>query len=216
MIYLENVSKGFVMRSGEFRPVLQGVSALFRAGDKVGILGRNGAGKSTLIRMIAGVEFPDTGRIERRMRISWPLGKGAGLNGEMSGADNARFIARIYGKPIQQVLDFVEDFAALGEYLFMPVRTYSSGMRGRLQLGISLALQFECYLIDEVTAAGDARFVERARQELAEKSRNATVIMVSHQTRTIRSYCHSAAVLNHGTLTFYEDLDEAFAAYEAL
>jgi capsular polysaccharide transport system ATP-binding protein len=216
VIYLEDVNKSYPMRSGALRPVLRDLSALFRPGDKVGILGRNGAGKSTLIRLIAGVEFPDSGRIERRMRISWPLGHGAGLHGTLSGADNVRFIARVYGKPIGQVLDFVEDFADLGDYLFMPVRTYSSGMRGRLQLGISLALQFECYLIDEVTAAGDARFVERARVELMEKSRHATLIMVSHQTKTIRSYCNSAAVLNHGTLTFYEDLDEAFAAYEAL
>lgn len=216
MIYMENVTKTYPMRSGKPRAVLNNISALIRQGDAVGILGRNGAGKSTLMRLIAGVEFPDSGRIERRMRISWPLGQGAGVQSSLSGADNARFIARIYGRPIKQVLEFVENFAELGPYLYMPANTYSSGMMGRLQFGISLAIQFDCYLMDEVTATGDARFVERARMALKERNRNATVIMVSHQPNTIKAYCRTAAVLNDGSLTFYEDLDEAFAAYKAL
>jgi capsular polysaccharide transport system ATP-binding protein len=216
MLYLERVCKSYRMRNGQLRPVLRDISALVRPGDALGILGRNGSGKSTLIRLIAGVEFPTSGRIERRMRISWPLGHAVGLSRELSGADNARFIARIYGQPIPRVLDFVEDFAELGPYFHMPQGTYSGGMTGRLQLAISLAIDFDCYLMDEVTAAGDARFVERGRKALADRAKRATVIMVSHQTNTIRSYCRTAAVLQDGELTFYEDLDEAFAAYQAL
>jgi capsular polysaccharide transport system ATP-binding protein len=216
MLFLDRVTKHYKMRGGGLKTVVRDVSAVIRPGDAVGIIGRNGAGKSTLMRMIAGVEHPTSGRIERRMSISWPLGHGVGLQNSMSGADNARFIARIYNRPVQAVLDYVEDFAELGTYLSMPAKTYSSGMMGRLLLGISLAIEFDCYLIDEVTATGDARFVERARLALLERTRDSAVIMVSHQPETLRSYCRTAAILNDGTLTFYEDMDEAFAAYQTL
>ena len=216
MLLLENVTKRYRMRDGSWRQVLDGISLLIRQGDAVGILGRNGAGKSTLIRMMAGVEYPSTGRVERRMSVSWPLGFGVGLQNTMTGADNARFIARLYGKPQAEVLDFIADLADLGEYLNMPTKTYSSGMMGRLQLSLSLAIQFDCYLIDEGTAAGDARFVERTRALLAERMQDRAVIMVSHSAETVRSFCRTAAVLQGGRLTLYEDLDEAFATYNAI
>jgi len=140
MLLLEDVCKQYKMRDGSWRTILQGISLVIRPGDAVGILGRNGAGKSTLIRIMAGVEHPNSGRVERRMSVSWPLGFGVGLQNSMTGADNARFIARLYGKPQAEVLDFVADLADLGRYLNMPTKTYSSGMMGRLQLSLSLAI----------------------------------------------------------------------------
>lgn len=216
MLFVDNVTKRYRMRDGSWRTVLDGVTAVIRPGDAVGILGRNGAGKSTLIRSMARIEYPTSGRVEHRMSVSWPLGFGIGLQSSQSGADNVRFVARLYGKDPAEIMDFVEGFAELGEYMAMPVRTYSSGMMGRLQFGLSLAIDFDCYLIDEATATGDTRFIERARQALADRTRDRAIIMVSHQAATIRSYCRTAAVLNLGKLTFYEDMDEAFAAYEAL
>jgi capsular polysaccharide transport system ATP-binding protein len=216
MIILQNVSKHYPMRGGKVRTVLDNVSAVIRPGDTVGILGRNGTGKSTLMRMLGGVEYPSSGRIERRMSVSWPLANGVGVQASLSGADNARFIARIYGQPVRQVLDYVEAFAELGPYLFMPVRTYSSGMMSRLLFAMSLAVDFDCYLIDEGASAGDQRFVARARQALSDRLRNRSVVLVSHFAGHIRTFCRTGAVLHDGSLTFYEDLDEAIATYEAL
>lgn len=215
MIFVENVTKRYRMRDGSWRTIVDGVNAVIRPGDKVGILGRNGAGKSTLIRILARVEHPASGRVVHGMTVSWPLGMGIGLQSSMSGADNVRFVARLYGKDPAEMMQSVESFAELGEYMGMPAKTYSSGMMGRLQFGLSFALDFDCYLIDEATATGDSRFVERARRAFADRTRDRSLIMVSHQAATIRSYCQTAAVLNQGKLTFYEDMDEAFAAYEA-
>ena len=160
MIRLHDVHKSFKTRFGQ-REVLRGVDCTFRRGEAVGILGRNGAGKTTLLRLIAGVEHPNRGRVERRMSVSWPLGYAGAMHYSISGADNARFIARIYDKPIAETLELVESFAELGEYFRMPVRTYSSGMITRLGFALSLAVEFDCYLVDEAIAAGDARFGER-------------------------------------------------------
>lgn len=216
MIVLDRVSKHYPMRGGGRKQVLRDVTAVIRPGDTIGILGRNGAGKSTLMRMLGGVEFPSTGRIERRMTVSWPIAGGIGVQASMSGADNARFIARIYNQPISRMLDFVEGFAELGPYLYMPVKTYSSGMMSRLLFAMSLAVDFDCYLIDEGTSAGDHRFVNRARQVLTDRLRNRSIIMVSHSAAHIRAFCRTAAVLHDGALTFFEDIDEAIATYEAL
>jgi len=216
MIVLDRVSKFYPMRGGGRKEVLRDVSGVIRRGDTVGILGRNGAGKSTLMRMLGGVEYPSEGRIERRMSVSWPLANGIGVQSSMSGADNARFIARIYGQPVREMLDYVETFAELGPYLFMPVKTYSSGMMSRLLFAMSLAVDFDCYLIDEATSAGDQRFVARAKQALADRLRNRSVVMVSHSAAHVRTFCRTAAVLHDGALTFFEDLDEAIATYEAL
>jgi capsular polysaccharide transport system ATP-binding protein len=216
MIYMDRVSKHYEIRGGHRKVVLRNASAIIRPGDAVGILGRNGAGKSTLVRMLAGVEYPTSGRIERRMSVSWPLAAGIGLQATMTGADNARFVARIYGQPIPKVIRFVQDFAELGDYFNMPVRTYSAGMMGRLLLGLSFAVDFDCYLIDEVTATGDSRFVIRAQEMLAEKTRGRTVVLVSHVAEHLKLYCRTAAVLHDGSLTFFEDIDEAVAAYKAL
>ncbi|MDO9707386.1 ABC transporter ATP-binding protein [Paracraurococcus lichenis] len=214
MIRLTDVHKTYKTHHGA-KVVLRGVDAEFRRGEKVGILGRNGAGKTTLLRLIAGVEHPNAGRIERRMSVSWPLGFAGAMHYSISGADNARFIARIYDKPIRETVELVEDFADLGSYFRMPVKTYSSGMVVRLGFALSLAVQFDCYLVDEAIAVGDSRFAARARAALADLQSRSTLLLVSHQAETVRAFCKTAAILQDGRLTRYDDLDEAIAAYHA-
>ena len=214
MIRLTNLHKSYKTHLGP-RAVLRGIDAQFAPGEKIGILGRNGAGKTTLLRLIAGVEHPTTGRVERSMSVSWPLGFAGAMHYSITGADNARFIARIYDKPIRETVDFVEGFAELGEYYRLPVRTYSSGMMMRLGFALSLAVDFECYLVDEVIAVGDTRFGERCRKALDDRRERSALLLVSHQPETVRAFCTSAAVLNDGRLTRYDDLDEAIAVYQA-
>ncbi|HEV7265257.1 MAG TPA: ABC transporter ATP-binding protein [Falsiroseomonas sp.] len=216
MILLDGVSKFYHTRGIGRRWILRDTTAVIRKGDRLGILGRNGSGKSTLMRMLGGVEFPNTGRIERRMTVSWPLARRMGVHPLLSGADNTRFVARIYGKPTEDMVREVNQFAELGNYMDMPISTYSAGMMSRLQLGLSLAMDFDCYLIDEATSAGDQRFIERARRALESRLRNRSLVIVSHQTTHIRTFCRTAAILHDGRLTFFEDLDEAIATYEAL
>ncbi len=215
MIYIDNVTKYYHTRAGR-KTVLRNVSGVIRPGDRIGILGRNGTGKSTFVRLLAGVEYPNAGRIERRMSVSWPLAHGIGLQAALTGADNARFIARIYCQPIDQVIGFVEEFAELGDYMNMPVSTYSAGMMGRLLMGLSLAVDFDCYLIDEVTATGDSRFVTRSQELLTRKTRERAIVFVTHLPDHLKLYCRTAAVLHEGSLTFFEDIDEAVATYQAL
>lgn len=208
---LLDVHKSYPMNVGR-KHVLRGVNAVFRKGERVGVLGRNGTGKSTLVRILGGVEAPTRGRILRSMSVSWPIGMAAGFQQALSGADNSRFIARIYGKPARETVEFVESFAELGEYLNMPVHTYSSGMRSRLGLAISLAIDFDCFLVDEALAVGDTRF----GRAFAARLQRAGLILVTHQPSLVRQLCTRAAVLDQGTLTFYEDIDEALATYNSL
>ena len=214
MIRLHGIHKSYPTHFGE-KAVLRGVDITFGRGEKVGILGRNGAGKTTLLRLIAGVEHPSRGRVERGMSVSWPLGFAGAMHYSISGADNARFIARIYDKPIKETIEFVEDFAELGTYFRMPVRTYSSGMIVRLGFALSLAVHFDCYLVDEAIAVGDSRFAERARAALSDLEARSALLLVSHQPETVRAFCKTAAILQDGRLTRYDDLDEAIAVYRA-
>ena len=215
MLVLENVWKAYHTRAG-VKQVLQGVNMVVHPGDAVGILGRNGAGKSTLLRIFAGVEMPTVGRVWKDMSVSWPLASGIGVQSSLTGADNARFIARIYGIPVRQVLDYVQDFAELGPYFHEPVRTYSAGMMSRLLLGLSFAVDFDCYLVDEAVGAGDARFVDRTHQAMEERLSRSALLMVSHSPEQVRLFCRTAGVLRQGRLAFYEDVDEAIAAYQSL
>lgn len=215
MLELLGIRKSFRVQGHE-REVLRGVDATFLRGDSVGILGRNGAGKTTLMRIIAGAEHPTAGEVRRGMSVSWPLGYGGALHGMLSGADNARFVARIYGKPADWIIGYCEDFAELGPYMRLPVRTYSAGMQARLALALSLAVDFDCYLVDEMVGAGDERFVSRGREELLARRGRAAILMISHSEELVRAFCTSAAVLHEGKLVFHEDLDSAFAAYRAL
>ena len=198
------------------RRVLDHISFEVQRGEKLAVLGRNGAGKSTLIKVIGGVELATSGRVERTMSVSWPLGFGGAFQGSLTGADNARFIARIYRKPIAQVLDYVEAFAELGHYLNNPVKTYYSGMRARLAFAVSLAIEFDCYIVDEVTAVGDSTFRERCEAALSQRRASGTLIMVSHDAHTLRAYCEAGAILREGRLTFFRSIDETIAAYDEL
>ncbi|MEI6160267.1 MAG: ABC transporter ATP-binding protein [Roseococcus sp.] len=215
MLQLEGVSKSFT-KNGLTREVLSEIDATFLPGDAVGILGRNGAGKSTLMRIMAGVEHPTSGRVRRRMSISWPMGYDAAVHGSLTGADNSRFIARLYDRPVGWVESFVQEFSELGDEFRQPVKTYSAGMKARLIFALSMAVDFDCYLIDEVIAAGDARFAERCRQALLSRRGRSALILVSHQMDTVRSLCSHAAILHEGRLTFHEDLDQAFTEYQQL
>lgn len=212
MIRLEALTKAYKVH-GRMHEVLRGIDAEFARGDAVGILGRNGAGKTTLLRVIAGVEHPTRGRVERGMSVSWPLGFAGAMHYALTGADNARFIARIYGKPVAETVDFVGDFAELGEYYRMPARTYSSGMLMRLGFALSMAVDFDCYLVDEIVAVGDARFADRCREALQARRGRSTILFVSHVPELLRQFCTTGAVLEDGRLTRYDDLDEAIAAY---
>ena len=214
VISFVNVSKRYDTRVGP-RDVLRPVSFDLRAGDALAICGRNGAGKSTLMRLIAGVERQTAGTITRTMSVSWPIGYASAFQSSLTGADNARFIARIYGRPIPDVLAFVDDFAELGNYMKMPVRTYSAGMLARLAFAVSLAIDFDCYLVDEITAAGDQRFRERCHDALIERKRRGTLVMVSHDPGVLREYCDRGATLIDGTLVFHRDLEEAIEVHLA-
>lgn len=215
MITLENVTKVYHTRSGP-RQVLDGISFSIRRGQSIGIMGRNGAGKSTLTRLISGVEFPTSGNIERGMTTSWPLGYSGALQASLSGADNVRYMARIYGRPIEETLEFVEDFAELGAYFRMPVKTYSAGMHARLAFGASLAVDFDCYIIDEMTGAGDHRFAERCQRALLERRERGSLIMISHDIHTLEAYCETGAILHDGKYTSYDNMSDTIDAYHAL
>jgi capsular polysaccharide transport system ATP-binding protein len=214
MITFDRVSKVYKTRSGETH-VLKDASFRIEPGAALGICGANGAGKSTLMRMMAGVEHPTAGRINRTMSVSWPIGYASAFQSSLSGADNVRFIARIYGKRIDDMLAAVEDFARLGDYMRMPVNTYSAGMMARLAFGVSLAIEFDCYLVDEITAVGDLTFQERCQQALMARRASGTLVMVSHVAQTLKDYCTSGATLIDGVLTFYDTIDEAIDVHHA-
>ncbi|MCA8318265.1 ATP-binding cassette domain-containing protein [Burkholderia multivorans] len=215
MILLHDVHKTYHTRSGP-REVLRGLNLHVRKGQKVGILGRNGAGKSTLIRLISGAELPTKGRVRRGMSISWPIAFGGAFQGSLTGLDNLRFVCRIYGASIKDAIPFVEEFSELGQYLREPVKKYSSGMRARLAFAISMAIEFDCFLIDEVVAVGDQRFHEKCHYELFGKRKDRAMIIVSHDPGYIREHCDSAAVLSDGQLVSYDNVDDAYHAYNAM
>lgn len=203
------------MKSGR-RIVLDNINFNLQKGEKVGILGRNGAGKSTLIRILGGVEQPTSGKVFRDMSISWPLAFSGAFQGSLTGSDNVRFVSRIYNVDYHQAMKLVIDFAELGKYLYEPVKIYSSGMRARLAFAISLAIDFDCYLIDEVISVGDASFHQKCEVELFEKRKDKAMIIVSHEIHNIREHCDKVAILNSGQLNFYTDVDEAIEIYHSL
>jgi capsular polysaccharide transport system ATP-binding protein len=214
VVTLEDVSKAYKTRAGTKR-IVDGLSCVIPQGTNLGILGGNGAGKSTLMRLIAGTEEPDRGRIRRSRRVSFPLGFSGTFAGSLSGRENAIFLARVYGAATQYVVEFAEDFAEIGDYYDMPVSTYSSGMRSRLAFGISMAIDFDVYLVDEVTAVGDVSFQDKCRIALTERFAYADVIMISHSPETLKEYCNCGAVLHQGELVFYATVNAANAAYLA-
>ena len=214
MIEVDHISKQYYTRSG-LKTVLDNVSFSLKKGEKSGILGRNGAGKSTLIRLMSGVEAPTSGEIRRTMSISWPLAFSGAFQGSLTGMDNLRFICRIYDVNIDYVRQFTEEFSELGEYLYEPIKRYSSGMKARLAFALSLAVEFDCYLIDEVIAVGDSRFSEKCRYELFERRKDRSIILVSHSNSAMKEYCENAMVLDAGKLHTFDNMDLAYDFYHS-
>lgn len=213
MIRLSDVNKSYLTHCGPVR-VLRNIDLTVAQGERVGILGRNGAGKSTLIRIVSGAELPTSGVVERGMSVSWPLAFGGAFQGSLTGLDNLRVICRIYGVSAAERIGFVEEFSELGLYLREPVKTYSSGMRARLAFAISMVIDFDCFLIDEIVAVGDARFHAKCNHELFVNRGDRAMIIVSHNADYIREHCSRAAVLVDGELHHADSLDEAFAFYD--
>ncbi|SFB05357.1 capsular polysaccharide transport system ATP-binding protein [Rhizobium sp. NFR07] len=213
MIRLENATK-LVRMKGVRKTIIENVTMTIPRGKSVGLLGRNGAGKSTLLQIIAGTLDLDNGRIVRKGKVSWPLGFQGSFQGNLSGEQNVRFVARIYGVDTQELVDYVAEFAELGVFFQAPVRTYSSGMKARLAFGVSMGVKFDYYLVDEITAVGDTNFKRKSQQVFKERLSDSDVVMVSHSPSTLRDYCQTGIVLEDGKLTYYDDLEEAIAAHE--
>jgi capsular polysaccharide transport system ATP-binding protein len=214
-ISLSNIVKDYHTQLGT-RRVLDNISFEIQKGEKIAVLGRNGAGKSTLVKIIGGVERPTSGKIRRDMTLSWPLAFGGGFETSMSGMDNIRFIARIYDAPLQQTIDFCDDFAELGKLLYLPVKTYSAGMRARLAFALTLAIDFDCMLIDEVISVGDQRFHAKCHDELFVKRKHCAMILVSHDVHIVKEFCNKALILKDGRGRVFDDIELALAIYSTL
>jgi capsular polysaccharide transport system ATP-binding protein len=214
MLSVEHVSKSYSTRHGH-RTVLDDVSFRLDRGRNLGIFGRNGAGKSTLIRLISGAERPTTGRIRRSMSISWPLAFGGAFQANLTGLDNLKFVCRVYGVKYEPLVAFIEEFTELGIYLREPVLHYSNGMMTRLAFALSMAVEFDCFLIDEAMVVGDVRFHERCHVELFHKRKDRAFILVTHQAEVIRLYCENAAVLHEGRLIPFPSVEAAYSFYQA-
>jgi ABC-type polysaccharide/polyol phosphate transport system ATPase subunit len=215
MIRLNNVRKVYPTRFGD-KLVLDDIGFDLTMGERLGILGRNGAGKSTMIRLVSGAERATSGTIERHMSVSWPLAFGGAFQYMLTGLDNVRFISRIYGQDFKQNLAFVEEFAELGPYIREPMRTYSAGMRARLAFAISMIIEFDCFLIDEIASVGDARFHDKCNFELFERRGDRAMIIVSHDAAYVRDHCTRWAVLHEGKFTQYDDFEAAYADFKEL
>lgn len=215
MIRFENLTKGFWVQ-GEYKVVIDDLTIDLPTGKSLALLGRNGAGKSTLLQMIAGTVSPDDGQIVSDGSISWPVGFRGSFHRDLTGAQNIRFIARIYGVDTEELLAFVEDFAEIGEQFYEPVRNYSSGMQARLAFGASMGIHFDTYLVDEITAVGDARFKRKSRAVFRQRMTVSDAIMVSHDMAQVRQFCDAGVVLDQGRLTYFENLEEAIALHQAI
>lgn len=208
MLRFENLTKAFWV-GNERKMVIDNLNMELPFGKSLALLGRNGAGKSTLLQLIAGTMRPDSGRVTSDGSISWPVGFGGSFHPQLTGVQNVRFIARIYGVDTDHLVAFVEDFADLGKHFYMPVRSYSSGMRSRLTFGASMGIRFDTYLVDEVTAVGDAAFREKSREVFRERMKASSAILVSHEMGQVREFCDAGIVLDNGTLRYFDDLEVA-------
>ena len=215
MIRLENLTKSFWVK-GERKVVIDNLSLTLPSGKSLALLGRNGAGKSTLLEIIAGTLHADSGRVLSDGTISWPVGLAASFHGDLTGAENVRFIARIYGVDTDDLVDFVGEFAELGRSYDMPMRTYSSGMRSRLTFGASMGIKFDTYLVDEVTAVGDRAFRKKSQQIFAERMQSSSAILVNHNMAEVRKFCNAGVVLEGGKAEYFEDLEEAITLHDKI
>ena len=214
MLELRHVTKIYQTSSGP-NVVLRDLSLSLPKNESIGVLGRNGAGKSTLLRIVGHAEAPTAGEVIHHGRVSWPIGFAGGFNGSLTGEENCRFVARIYQQDIDYVVEYTRAFAEIGRYFYEPVRTYSSGMRARVAFGLSMAIDFELYLVDEITAVGDKAFRKKCRDAFTERRERAGLLMVSHEVTTLAEYCKRCIVLHDGTAEIYDSIAEATAAYEA-
>lgn len=215
MIRIENLTKSYRTPQGRHY-VFKDLNLELPSGKSVALIGRNGAGKSTLLRMIGGIDRPDSGRIITDKTISWPVGLSGGFQGSLTGRENVKFVARLYAKKeeLQDKIEFVEDFAELGKYFDMPIKTYSSGMKSRLGFGLSMAFKFDYYLVDEVTAVGDARFKQKCADLFNSRHKEASFLMVSHSLNSLKEYCDSAIVLSKkDNLIYFDEIDSALIHY---
>ena len=213
MIVLENLTKSFYMH-GIRTTIADDVSVVFPTGKSVGLMGRNGAGKSTLLKILAGTTNPTSGRVLTDGSVSFPVGLATSMHPNLTGAQNVRFVARIYGVDTDALTKFVRDFADIGNHFFLPVRSYSSGMKGRITFGINMGLKFDTYLIDEVTAVGDAQFAEKSREVFLDRLNDSGAVFVSHSMGILRRMCTAGAVLEKGRLQYFDDLEEAIEVHE--
>ena len=215
MIRFDHLSKGFWV-GDSYKTVIDDLDLTLPAGVSLALLGRNGAGKSTLLQMIAGNLPPSSGRVISTGTMSWPVAFGGSFHGELTGAQNVRFVARCYGVDTDSLIDYVADFAELGKHFHMPVRTYSAGMKSRLTFGTSMGLRFDTYLVDEVTAVGDASFKRKSRAVFEDRMEKSGAILVSHTMGDVRAFCTAGLVLENGKLEYFEDLEEAIALHQRL
>ncbi|MDG2664124.1 ABC transporter ATP-binding protein [Vibrio parahaemolyticus] len=216
MIRLENLTKFYPSKLGN-QYIFQDINFIIPEGHNIAILGSNGAGKSTLFRILAGSEYPNKGKVVTDREISWPVALATGIHPQMTGRENTRFIGRVNGvADLKAYEDKVKNFAELGVKYDLPVKSYSSGMRSRLAFGCCVAIDFDIYLIDEATSVGDQKFRKKAKEALLEKSKVASVIMVSHDMKEIREFCDSAIILHKGELQFYPELEQALEVYKNL
>lgn len=216
MIKIENLTKSYRTPTGRHY-VFKDLNIEIPSGKSVAFIGRNGAGKSTLLRMIGGIDRPDSGKIITNKTISWPVGLAGGFQGSLTGRENVKFVARLYAKQeeLKEKVEFVEEFAELGKYFDMPIKTYSSGMRSRLGFGLSMAFKFDYYIVDEVTAVGDARFKEKCAQLFKERHKESSFLMVSHSLNSLKEFCDVAIVFkNSYIIGYYENVQSGIDEYK--
>ena len=213
MITLKDMTKYFYLR-GHKKVIAENANVIFPTGASVGLLGRNGAGKSTLLKLMAGTSKPTSGKIIRQGTISYPVGFSGSFHPDLTGTQNTRFIARIYGADTDALVDYVQDFTELGSQFHAPYRSYSSGMRSRLAFGVSMGLKFNTYLIDEITAVGDAAFKRKSRQVFNERMKVAGFVFVSHSDELVRQMCTAGAVIERGEIRYFDDVNEAIELHK--
>jgi capsular polysaccharide transport system ATP-binding protein len=219
MIKLENATKYFLTPARRKNFILEDANLVIPSGKNIGILGRNGAGKSTFLRMLGGIDFPNSGKISSDQSFSWPLALSGGFQGSMTGRNNAKFICRIYGRDNEEVanaVDFIQDFSELGDYFDMPIKNYSSGMKSKLSFAISMAFDFDYLLIDETLSVGDKNFRVKSSKALEKKQETSHILLVSHSMGTIQKMCDAGVVLNHGKIEYFDEVKDAIKRYEEI